>query len=86
MLQSSIGRLRLLGIAEGVSLLLLLFVAMPLKYMAGQPEPVKILGWIHGLLFVLFAIGAFVVYFEKKWPFRKLVFVLSAAFQTSAMG
>jgi integral membrane protein len=54
MLSTPIGRLRAIGMLEGTSFLLLLGVAMPLKYLAGMPLAVKIVGWIHGLLFVLF--------------------------------
>ncbi|MCH5690241.1 DUF3817 domain-containing protein [Niabella sp. W65] len=39
---------------EGISYLLLLLVAMPLKYLADIPEGVKYIGWAHGVLFVLF--------------------------------
>ena len=45
-------RLHLLTLVEGVSTLVLFFVAMPLKYFAGKPEAVKIVGWLHGILFV----------------------------------
>lgn len=45
---------RKIALAEGVSFLLLLLVAMPLKYMAGWPYAVKYLGWAHGVLFVAF--------------------------------
>jgi integral membrane protein len=51
---SAIGRLRQVGKVEGVSFLVLLFGAMPLKYLAGMPLPVKIVGWVHGLLFIWF--------------------------------
>jgi integral membrane protein len=50
----SIEHLRIAGKIEGVSYLLLLGVAMPLKYFAGLPLAVKITGWAHGLLFVVF--------------------------------
>ena len=43
--------LRSLAILEGLSYLVLLFVAMPLKYMADQPLPVRLVGSLHGLLF-----------------------------------
>ena len=52
MLSHSIGRLRAIGMLEGVSFLVLLGVAMPLKYLAGMPAAVKIVGWVHGILFV----------------------------------
>jgi integral membrane protein len=45
-------KLRILGVVEGISTLLLFGVAMPLKYMAGMPMAVTIVGSIHGLLFV----------------------------------
>ena len=53
----TIEQLRWIGIAEGISYLVLLGIAMPLKYIFDLPLGVKITGWIHGLLFVLY-IGA----------------------------
>ena len=79
-LNTSIGRLRMLRIIEGISLLVLLFIAMPLKYMAGKPEAVKIVGWMHGLLFILFMIAVLVVSFQRKWKFVKLLLAFLAAF------
>ena len=46
--------LRKVGIAEGISFLVLLGIAMPLKYFLHQPMAVTIFGWIHGILFVAF--------------------------------
>ena len=54
MLRTPIGRLRVIGFIEGISYILLLGVAMPLKYFAGMPAAVKTAGWIHGLLFMLY--------------------------------
>ena len=54
MLRTTVGRLRAAGMVEAVSFLLLLGVAMPLKYFAGMPLAVKFAGWIHGLLFLAF--------------------------------
>ena len=48
------GRVRAVGFAEGVSFLLLLGIATPLKHFAGVPEPVLVLGWLHGLLWVAY--------------------------------
>ena len=48
-----LSKLRVLGMIEGVSTLLLFFVAMPLKYRFGIPEAVRIVGSLHGFLFVL---------------------------------
>ena len=51
-----LSRLRLLSIVEGMSTLLLFGIAMPLKYLAGMPLAVRIVGSLHGLLFVCLAI------------------------------
>ena len=52
-----LSRLRLLSIVEGTSTLLLFGIAMPLKYLADMPSAVRIVGSLHGLLFVCLAIG-----------------------------
>lgn len=49
----SLSFLRHVALAEAVSYLLLLGVAMPLKYLAGQPRAVSIVGMIHGVLFLV---------------------------------
>jgi integral membrane protein len=52
---------RKIAIAEGISFLVLLLIAMPLKYFAGWPMAVKVVGWAHGLLFVAFLVMAWEV-------------------------
>ena len=61
-------RFRIIAIAEGISFLVLLLIAMPLKYFFHLPEAVKVGGWIHGVLFVGFLYFAFEVWtaFTKK--------------------
>lgn len=56
-----IHRFRMIGIAEGISFLVLLLIAMPLKYIFKMPEAVKIVGWVHGALFLTFIYFAFEV-------------------------
>ncbi len=68
---NSVTRLRHLGVLEGISFLLLLFVAMPLKYFAGMPLAVRITGSLHGVLFVAFVYQLFVAAAEHDWPLRK---------------
>lgn len=51
---SPIDRLRRVGKIEGISFLVLMLIAMPMKYFADQPLAVTIVGWIHGVLFVWF--------------------------------
>jgi integral membrane protein len=55
--EAAIDRLRLAGKVEAVSFLVLLGIAMPLKYLAGLPLAVKIVGWVHGLLFIGFVVS-----------------------------
>jgi integral membrane protein len=70
-LKTQIGRLRLIAYLEGVSLIILLGVAVPLKYWGGNPELVKILGPIHGTLFLLFILSTLTVGVEQQWKFRQ---------------
>jgi integral membrane protein len=71
LLLSSLGRLRLVSILEGLSLLVLLGVAMPLKYLAGQPLAVRWVGMAHGLLFVAYVVLLVLNAVELRWPLRK---------------
>ena len=61
---SLIDQIRLLGRLEAVSFLVLLLVAMPLKYFADMPIATKVVGWPHGLLFV--AYGGLVLIAGRK--------------------
>lgn len=67
-------RLRAIAFMEGVSFLLLLLVAMPLKYFAGIKLGVSIVGTLHGFLFVLLAcltLHAIIIYKKKLfWGFK----------------
>ena len=71
--------LRAVGLAEAVSFLLLLGIAMPLKYFAGMPIAVKIVGSIHGALFVLFSVTLIRVMWIAGWPFARGLLVWVAA-------
>jgi integral membrane protein len=79
MLSTPIGRLRVVALLEGVSFLLLLGVGMPLKYWAGVPMAVKLTGWLHGLLFILFCIALARAVAATRWsaPRTSVVFVSS---------
>lgn len=73
MWKSTIGLLRGIGIIEGISYLVLLFVAMPLKYFADLPIFVQIFGMAHGVLFVLFVLILLVVWFRHHWSFIRVL-------------
>ena len=45
---------RKVALLEGISLIVLMGIAMPLKYVWDQPEAVRIVGWIHGILFIVY--------------------------------
>jgi len=67
---TKVGRLRLIAILEGISLLILVFVAVPLKYYFNNPEISKIMGPVHGALFLLFVFNTLSVGVEQNWKFR----------------
>lgn len=70
-LQTKIGRLRLLAQLEGLSLLALLFIAVPMKYIWHNPSGTQLVGPIHGVLFVFFVINTLAVGVEQRWVFRR---------------
>jgi len=79
MLRTSIGRLRAIGFIEGVSFLLLLGVAMPLKYFAGMPQAVTAAGWLHGILFISFCIALTQAHQDANWsPWRSGTVLIAA--------
>ncbi len=67
MLSTPLGRMRLISLIEGVSFLLLLGVAMPLKYLAGIPEVTSVVGAAHGILFILYILAAVSLMFALRW-------------------
>jgi len=73
MLQNPIPVLRKIALWEAVSYLLLLGIAMPLKYIWGKPLAVKVVGMAHGVLFVLFCAALAVTWLKCKWPFGRVV-------------
>ncbi len=79
MLKTSLGRLRVIGFLEGLSFLVLLGIAMPLKYMFEMPEPNKVIGMAHGVLFVLYVMMTIQVKIEHSWNFKRTMLVLLAS-------
>lgn len=73
MLSTVLGRLRLVAILEGISFLVLLGIAMPLKYYADTPGPVRVVGMLHGVLFVLYVMLLIQATFTYKWTPWKAV-------------
>ena len=67
---------RIIAFLEGMSYILLLFIAVPLKYWGGDEQYVKLLGMPHGLLFVGYIILAFLLRKVEKWNKTELFIVL----------
>ena len=70
LIKTKIGRLRLIGFLEGISLLILVFIAVPMKYFFQNPSISISLGPIHGALFLLFVINTLSVGVEYNWKFK----------------
>lgn len=70
---------KIVAFLEGVSLLLLLFVAMPLKYFFDKPSMVSSVGMAHGVLFVAYIVLATVFFMDKKWKFNTYAFICLAS-------
>jgi integral membrane protein len=66
-----IRQLRVIGIIEGISYLVLLFISMPLKYLFKLPQPVIVNGWVHGFLFMLLAFAILRAWIARKWSFKR---------------
>lgn len=77
--KNQIGRLRILAFIEGVSFLVILFITMPLKYYADMPQPNKIFGMAHGLLFILYVLAVVQSKIEYNWPLKKTFLALLAS-------
>jgi integral membrane protein len=78
-LKTSLGRLRVIGWWEGVSFLLLLGVAMPLKYFADWPLGVRYVGMAHGILFLLYVLAAIQAALDRNWTWKRTALVLVAS-------
>lgn len=71
--------LRAVGFLEGCSFLMLLFIAMPVKYMWDNPILVKYVGMAHGILFVAFLVVLLVVCERQKWSLSIFILGLVAS-------
>ena len=79
MSKTNLGLLRIIGLLEGISYLLLLGIAMPLKYFAKMPEFIYPTGLAHGLLFTLYVIFVLIVAWQLKWKLVTIFLALLAS-------
>lgn len=70
---------RIIAFLEGLSYILLLCIATPIKYVVGNPEYVKWLGMPHGILFMLYIILAFMLKPSMTWKTPQFIVILLAA-------
>lgn len=68
--KTKIGRLRLIGFLEGLSLLALVFIAVPMKYIFHNPVLSKSLGPVHGAIFLIFMLNTLSMGIEQNWKFK----------------
>jgi integral membrane protein len=79
MLKTPLGRFRAVALLEGLSFIVLLFIAMPLKYLAGMPQAVRFVGMAHGLLFVLYLFALMEAAISLRWGFVRVVMAFGAS-------
>ena len=68
-----ISRFRTAARAEGISFLVLLFIAMPLKYLGDLPKAVTYVGWAHGVFFIWYWGAAIPLFIKLKWDLERLI-------------
>ena len=71
--KTAIGRVRAVGMLEGISFIVLMGIAMPLKYFTNIPLAVTYTGWIHGVLFIAYAVVVFMAWTDRKITFGRAV-------------
>ncbi|WP_224244732.1 DUF3817 domain-containing protein [Hyalangium gracile] len=79
MLKTPLERFRAVALLEGLSFVVLLFIAMPLKYLADMPLAVRLVGMAHGVLFLLYLPALFEVAVAHRWSFLRGVVAFAAS-------
>ena len=79
MLKTVLGRLRVIGFLEGLSYLMLLGIAMPLKYFFDFPQAVRVIGMAHGILFIMLIIMSLYAKLVYRWPMTKMLWIWLAS-------
>jgi integral membrane protein len=77
-LRGTLTRYRVMAYVVGVMLLVLVFVAVPLRYAAGVPEVSKVVSPIHGFLYIVYLVAAFDLALKARWTAKGTVLVLLA--------
>lgn len=78
-LMKNLSSFKKIGVAEAISFLVLLGIAVPLKHILDMPMAVKYVGWIHGILFIAYVIWLYLAADEQGWGFKKIALGFLAA-------
>ena len=74
-LENQVKIFKWISILEGISFLVLLLIAMPLKYIWDAPKMVEVTGMFHGILFIAYILGAFLLYKPMQWRMKTLMLI-----------
>jgi integral membrane protein len=78
-MNSTVKTFTTIALLEGISYVVLLGIAMPLKYFFEMPMAVKFVGWAHGVLFVAYVTFLLLCWIKYKWSFTRVVFYFIAS-------
>jgi integral membrane protein len=76
--EAAINRYRVMAIVVGVMLLLLVFVAMPIRYIGGNDTPSAFISPTHGCLYIVYLAVAFDLFRKANWPLKQMVLMVTA--------
>lgn len=75
----SVKQFKIIAVLEGLSFLVLLGIAMPLKYIFGYPEATQAIGMAHGILFIAYVLMVFLIRKQLKWNLKITFLALTAS-------
>lgn len=78
-LKNQVRLFKWISILEGISFIVLLFIAMPLKYIYEMPQMVQQVGMAHGILFVAYVAGGLILIKPMKWSLTQIAIILGCS-------
>lgn len=78
-LEKKVKLFKWISILEGLSFLILLFIAMPLKYLFEMPEMVRQVGMAHGVLFIAYIFGGILLFRPMNWSLKQIGIILGCS-------
>jgi integral membrane protein len=79
LINKNVKKFGIINTIEGYSYIILVFIAMPMKYLLEIPLAVKVVGMIHGVLFIIFCLLLVKAWQESKWPFKENIIFFIAS-------